>query len=126
MPTTWSRHSASGAHSNAGPNDGQGRHNGLVAQHPRGGAGGGPMASVAVWLARCFLIAGTIGLPLLLAVSISGDTEAWSWVHYLLPPLFVMCAIVGSAYTFRRWADPPIWAWILSRGLAHRDEWRGR
>jgi hypothetical protein len=88
------------------------------------GAGVGLMARLAGWLARSFLLAGTIGLPLLLAVSISGDQEAWTWVRYSLAPLFVICAIVGTAYAVRRWPDPPIWAWILSKALPYRDEWR--
>ena len=83
------------------------------------------MARFAVWLARSFLLAGTIGLPLLLAVSISGGQEAWTWVRYTLPPLFVTCAILGSVYAIRRLPDPPIWAWILS-GHFLPDEWRAR
>lgn len=90
------------------------------------GAGVGPLAWVAVWLARCFLLAGMIGLPLLLAVSVWGDTEAWTWLRYVLPPVFVICAVIGGAYAFRRWSDPPIWAWILSCALPYRKEWRER
>jgi len=98
-----------------------------MVEHPkRSGAAPSPLTWAAVWLARCFLLAGTVGLPLLLAVSTWDDAKAWPWVHYVMPSLFVACAVVGCVYTLRRWADPPTWAWILSRSLPYRDEWHQR
>src|SRR4051794_32149895 len=86
----------------------------------------GPLTWIAVWLARCFVVACIVVLPALMAHTTWVHKHQWPWLRYVMPPLFVICALVGCVYTWWRWADPPIWAWILSRTLAYREDWKRR
>jgi hypothetical protein len=84
------------------------------------------MVVTAVWVARIALLVGTVGVPLLLAVATWDDPEAWPWIRYVLPPMFVICAVAGCVFSRSRWDDPPYWAWLAGRVLWYRKEWNQR
>lgn len=102
------------------------RQNGVMDRDPRRSARPRPMVVTAVWVARIALLVGTVGVPLLLAVSTWDDPEAWPWIRYVLPPMFVICAVAGGVYSRGRWDDPPYWAWLAGRVLWYRKEWNQR